>query len=169
MRQLALGRTGLDQENVSIFHHVFLALGHHLALGLDLGLVTELLQGIEVVHNRLDKSLLKVSVNDTGSLGRLGAVANRPLPHFVSSGREKAAQLQCLTHLGNELGNDGVSADRLLLLLGLLLRLKAGQSLLVRNGDRDDGVALGMLLDPLGNLGEMLVLLADKVPLRQID
>ena len=68
MRQSALGSTGLDEQDVSVLHHVFLALGHHLALGLDLGLVAQLLEHVVVVDDRLDEGLLEVTVDDTGGL-----------------------------------------------------------------------------------------------------
>lgn len=56
-----------------------------------------------------------------------------------------------------------------MLLLGGFLSLEARQALLEGNGDGNDGVALGVLLDPFRNLGKMLVLLADEVLLREVD
>ena len=166
---LTLGSTGLDEQNVTILHYVVLALGHDLALGLDLGFVTELLERREVVDNGLDKRLLEIGVDDTGGLGRLGALADGPLANLVGSRCEEAAQLEGLAHLDNELGQSGLGTHPLLLLLGLLLGLEPGQALLEGDGDGDDGVALGVLLDPLGNLGQVLVLLADVILFGQVD
>lgn len=102
---LTLGSTSLDEENVSVLNHVVLALGHHLALGLDFRFIAELLEGVEVVDDGLDKGLLKVGVNDTGGLRSLGARhANGPLTDLVGAGGEEAAKLQRLAHLGNQLG-----------------------------------------------------------------
>lgn len=168
-RHLALSSTGLDEHNVTILHYVVLTLGHDLALGLDLGFITKLLDNAKVVDNSLDKSLLKVGVDNTGSLGSLGAVADSPLADLVGSRCEEAAQLERLAHLDNQLGQGRLGANVLLLLLGLLLSLVASQTLLERDGDGNDGVALGVLLDPLGDLGEVLVLLSDVVLLRQVD
>jgi hypothetical protein len=164
-----LGGTGLNEHNITVFDNVLLTLGHHLTLGLDLSFVAELLQDTKVIDNGLDKRLLKVGVNDTSSLRRLGAVADRPLTDLIGSASKEAAQLQRLSHLRNQLRQGRVSANGLHLLLGSCLRLKASKSLLVRHRDGDDGVALSILLDPLGDLGEMLVLLAHKVLLGQID
>ncbi|CRK18840.1 hypothetical protein BN1708_003185 [Verticillium longisporum] len=158
-----------SHQNVTILDDVILALGHDLALGLDLGLVSELLQHGEVVDEGLDERLLKVGVNDTGGARGLGAVAQGPLPDLVRAGREEAAEVERLAHLDDELGKGRVSANLLLLLEGLLLGLEAAEALLVGNGDGDDGVASGVLLDPLGDLGEMLVLLADVVTLGEVN
>lgn len=166
---LVLGGTGLDDENVTILDNVVLALGHHLALGLDLGFVTELLDGAKVVDNGLDKGLLKVGVDDTGGLRSLGTVTDGPLTDLIGAGCEEAAKLEGLAHLENNLGQDRLGTDGLALLLGGLLGLEAGETLLKGDGDGDDGVALGVLVDPLNNLGKMLVLLADVVLLRQVD
>ena len=39
---LTLGRTSLDQHDVTVLHRVVLALGHHLTLGLDRGMANKI-------------------------------------------------------------------------------------------------------------------------------
>lgn len=168
MVQLRLGSTGLDEQDITVLDDVFLALGHDLSLGLNFGFIAQLLQNVEVIDNGLDKGLLKVTVNDTGGLRSLGSVTDRPLADFIGTGCEEAAQLKGLAHLKDDLGEDRLSADGLLLLLDLLLG-HAREALLEGNGDGNDGVTLGVLLDPLNNLGQVLVLLSDEVLLRQVD
>lgn len=166
--QLRLGSTSLDEKDITILNDVVLALGHDLALGLDFGFIAQFLQDVEIVDNGLDKSLLKVTVDNTGGLRSLGSVTDRPLADFVGTGCEEAAQLKGLAHLKDDLGQDGLSTDGLLLFLGLLFG-HAGEALLEGNGDGNDGVTFGVFLDPLNNLGQVLVLLSDEVLLRQVD
>lgn len=166
---LGLGSASLDQQNVAILNHVVLALGHDLALCLDLGFVAELLEHVVVEHNGLDERLLKVSVDDTRCLRRLGAVADRPLPDLVGADSEEAAQVEGLAHLEDDLAQRRLGSDILALLLNLGFGLEPGQALLEADGDGNDGVAGSMLLDPLNDLGKMLVLLPDVVPLGKVD
>lgn len=156
-------------KNITILHDILLTLGHDLALGLDLGLVTELLEGVVVENESLDEGLLEVIVDDTSSLRGLGAIADGPRSDFIRSDSEEASQLQGLAHLENNLGQSRVGANVLLLFLGLGLSLELGETRLVGHGDGDKRIALGVLVDPLDNLGKMLVLLSDKVLLRQVD
>jgi hypothetical protein len=165
---LRLCRASLDEDDITILDNVVLALGHDLALRLDGSLITLFPQHAVVVHNDLDERLLKVTMDDTGSLRCLGAVAQRPLPNLVGTGCEKAAEVECLAHGDDDLGKDRLGADDLLLFNSLLVR-HGGQALLVCDGDGNDWVAGSVLLDPLGNLGQMLVLLADEVLLAEVD
>jgi hypothetical protein len=167
--RLTLGGTGLDQQDVSVLYDVLLALRHDLTLGLDLGLVTQLLEHVKVVHNSLDESLLEVRVDNTSGLGGLDTKADGPLADLIGTGGEETAKTQGLAHLEDDLGQSRVGTNVLALLEGSSLRLELGQTLLERDGERDNGVASGVLLDPLGNLGKVLVLLANVVPLRQVD
>jgi len=169
LRRLALGGTSLEEDDIAILDNVVLALGHHLALCLHLGFIAKLLQRGEVVHDGLNEGLLEIGMDDTGGLGRLGAVADGPLPNLVVTNGEEAAEVHGLAHLDDDLGQSGLNTKLLALLLGLLLGLEAGEPLLEGNGKRDDGVASGVLLDPLGNLGQMLVLFPDVVLLGKVD
>lgn len=167
--RLTLGGTSLEKENVTVHDDIFLALGHHLSLGLDLGFVTKLLQVFIVMDNSLDESLLKVTVNHTSSLRGLGVSTDSPLTDLISAGCEEALELEGFAHLDNELGEGGVGAGGLHLLPGSLLGIEAGKPLFVGHRNRDDRVSLGVLVAPGGNGGKMLVLLADKVALGQVD
>ncbi len=108
-------------------------------------------------------------MNDTGSLRRLGAVTNGPLPDLIGAGCEEAAQVHDLPHAGDDLGKCRVDSNLLELFLHFGLGLEPRQALLQRHGDGEDGISLGVLLQPLGDLGKVLVLLADVVLLREID
>lgn len=57
---LSLCRSSFDQYYIAIFHHVILALGHHLPLRLHLTLVTQFLEGVVVVDDALDERLLEI-------------------------------------------------------------------------------------------------------------
>ena len=160
---LALCGTGLDEQDITVLNNVVLALCHDLALRLHTGLITLLLQHIVVVHDSLNEGLLKVAVNDTSSLRCLGAVAKGPLPNLVRASGEEGAEVECLAHGGDDLGQGRLGAELLALLISLSIGLKACQALLEADGDWDDGVASRVLLYPLGDLGQVLVLLTDVV------
>lgn len=165
---LALGGTGLDKKDVAVLDDVVLPLGHDLALGLHLGLIAKLLEHLEVVHNGLDKRLLKVRVDDTGGLGRLDAIADGPLADLVGADGEEAPEVHDLAHRGNDLGQRRLHAELLALLLSLRLGLEAGEPLLEADGERDDRVSGSILLDPFRDFGKMLVLFPDVVLLGQV-
>lgn len=86
---LALGGTGLEEDNVTIIKDVVLALGHDLALSLDLGFGTELLEHGVVVYDTLDEGLLEVTVDNTSGLRSLGASTNGPLADLISTSGEE--------------------------------------------------------------------------------
>lgn len=169
IHSLALGSTGLDVQDVTVFYDVLLALGHDLALGLDLGLFTKFLERVVVENEGLDEGLLEIVVNDTSGLRSLGASADGPLSNLISSDSEEAAKLQGLAHLKNDLGQNRVDTNGLHLFLGLGLSLELSKTRLVRDRDGDKRVALSVLVDPLNDLGKMLVLLANEILLGQVD
>lgn len=156
-------------QDITVLDDVVLALGHDLPLGSDLGFVTELLEVGVLEDDGLDEGLLKVSVDNTSRLGRLGAVAESPLANLIGADSEEAAEIEGLAHGDNELGKSRLGADLLLLLSNLLVSLEAGQALLESDGDGDDGITRSVVLDPLGNTGKILVLLADVVLLGKVD
>lgn len=166
---LALRSSSLDQKDVTIVNHVVLALGLNLSLRLNLSLAPEFLELIKVVDDGLDEGLLEITVDDTGGLRRLGAVADSPLADLVGSGGEEAAEVEDLAHSGDNLGEGGLDAERLQLSLDLLLGLEASETLLEADGQRQNWVSSGVLLQPLCDLAEMLVLLADVVLLAEVD
>lgn len=164
-----LRSTSLDEHDISILHHIVLALGHDLTSRLNSSLIAILPQGVVVVHNGLDEGLLKVSVNDTSSRGGLDALADSPLADLVRTGGEEAGQVQCLTHGCDDLGQAGLGAQLLALLGGGGVVAHQGQTLLELRRDGQNRGAAGVLLDPLEQLGQVLVLLADVVLLAQVD
>jgi len=166
---LALGGTSLEQDNITILDDVVLALGHDLALSLDLGLGAELLEHGVVVDDTLNESLLKVTVDDTGGLRCLGAVAEGPLTDFVGTSGEEGAKVKSLAHGDDDLGESRLCSKLLALLRDLGIGLETGETFLKGDGHGKDSVTSGVLLDPLGDLGEVLVLLPDVVALAQVD
>ena len=75
VRGLRLGRTSLDEDDITILDDVILTLGHDLALRLDAGFIALFPQDAVVVHYDLDEGLFKVTMDNTGSLRCLGAVS----------------------------------------------------------------------------------------------
>jgi hypothetical protein len=165
---LSLGGTSLDKDDVSILDNVVLALGHDLSLSLDLGFCLQLLEEVEVVYDTLNESLLKVTVNDTGSLRSLGTVTDSPLTDLISTGGEETAKVKSLTHGNDGLGQSRLATNLLALLLNLGISLEARKTLLERDGDGKNGLAGRVGLDPLNNLGQVLVLLAKVILLAEI-
>lgn len=108
-------------------------------------------------------------MNDTRGLRRLGTITDRPLPHLVSTRCEERPEVERFAHSGDNLGQSGLGAELLALLLNLCVVLEAGEALFERNGDGDDGVTSGVLFHPLGDLGQVLVLLADVVLFAEVD
>lgn len=161
--------TRLDQQDIAVLDDVILALGHDLTGRLDSGLVAELTQGVIVVHHSLDEGLLKVGVNHTRRGRRLDALPDGPLADLILTGGEEAGQVQDLAHGGDDLGQTGLGLQLLALLLGGLLIAEQGQALLEAGRDGQQGIPGGVGLDPLKDLGQVLVLLADVIPLTQVD
>lgn len=50
----------LDQQNITVFYHVVLALGHNFPCSLDGWFVPVFFEGVVVVNDGLNKGLLKV-------------------------------------------------------------------------------------------------------------
>ena len=99
-------------------------------MGLDFGFGLQLLEEVEVVYDGLNESLFKVTVDDAGSLGGLGTVANGPLADFVSTSGEETAKVEGLAHGGDGLGKSRLAANLLALLLDLSIGLEATEALL---------------------------------------
>lgn len=166
---LALGGTSLEKDNVTVLNDVVLAFGHNLALGPDLSLSAELLERLVVVDDDLNESLLEVTVNDTGGLRRLGAVANGPHTDLIRTSSEEGSKVENLAHGDNDLGQGRLRANLLAFLRDLRVVLELGKTLLEGGGNGKDAVTRGVLLDPFGDLGKVLVLLSDVVALTQVD
>lgn len=166
---LGFGSTGLDEQDITVLDDVFLTLGHDLAGSLHLVLVTELTQDRVVVRDSLDESLLKVGVNDTSGGGRLNILANGPLANLILTSGEEAGQVEGSTHGGNDLRQTRLGAQLLALLESEVIILHESQALLELSRNGKNGGASGVLLDPLEDLGEVLVLLADVISLAQVD
>jgi hypothetical protein len=119
---LRLGGTGLDEYNVAVLDNVVLALGHDLALRLEGSFITLFFQCVVVVYDTLNECLLKVAVDDTSSLWRLGTSPYCPLPDLVGTCCEEAAELEGFAHDSDGLGKCRLGAEVLELLSSLCVR-----------------------------------------------
>jgi hypothetical protein len=90
------------------------------------------------------------------------------LPDLIGTGCEEAAKVESLAHSDDNLGQDGLGTNSLLLFSRLLIG-HGSEALLICDGDGDDRVASSVLFDPLRDLGQVLVLLADVVLLTEVD
>lgn len=109
------------------------------------------------------------AVNDTSSSRGLDALPDGPLSNLIGAGGEEAVQVQDLTHGGDDLGQTRLGVELLALLLDGSIVAQLGHALLEGSGDGEHGIAGGVGLDPLDDLGQVLVLLAHVVLLAQID
>lgn len=169
LSDLALGGTGLDEQDIAILNDVFLALGHDLTSSLDFSLITILPQGTVVIRNGLDEGLLEIGVNNTGSGRGLGVLTDSPLTDFIRTGGEEAGQVQGSAHGSDGLGQTRLGAELLALLCGSGVIAHQGETLFKAGGDGQDGGTGRVGLAPLKQTGEVLVLLADVVLLAQVD
>lgn len=108
-------------------------------------------------------------MDDTGSLRRLGALADSPLSDFVSTACKEAAKVQGVTHSNNDLWQSRLGSQLLALFVGLRVGFEPSQSFLKTDGKRNDGIASCVLFNPLCNFWQVLVLLANVVSLAQVD
>ena len=90
------------------------------------------------------------------------------MPNLISTSCEEAAEVESLAHSDDDLGQDGLGTDGLLLFSRFCVS-HGSEALLVCDGDGDDRVAGSVLFNPLRDLGQVLVLLADVVLLAEVD
>src|SRR5690606_18707093 len=81
-------------DHVAVLHDVVLALQARLALGSGLGHGTGGDEVLERDDLGLDEALLEVGVDDTGRLGRLPALADRPGARLLGARRQIGLQPQ---------------------------------------------------------------------------
>ena len=101
--------------------------------------------------------------------GACGAQAYGPLPHLVGARGEEAAEGEGLAHGEDDLRQARLGAEALALGGDLGLGVEAREAVLEDDGERDDGVAGRVLLDPGVDLGQVLVLLPQVVLLGEVD
>lgn len=107
-------------------------------------------------------------MNNPRRLRRLRPLPNTPLPHLVRARREEAREPQRSPHRNDDLADGALDAE-LFAFLGDFGIAHAGESFLEGHREWDDDVAGTVLVDPGFDLGEVLVLLADVVFLREVD
>mmetsp|Transcript_70889 Transcript_70889/g.224431 ORF Transcript_70889/g.224431 Transcript_70889/m.224431 type:complete len:462 (+) Transcript_70889:311-1696(+) len=157
----------LEEDDVAIPDHVSLALLLVLAGRLDGVLVPQLLEHVVLHDLGADEAPLEVRVDGARRLGRLEPLADLPALDLVRPGREEVDQLD-----GGKSGLDDLweRAHKLVVLAvgGALVLRHVEELLLQGGGEGDHGGALVVLLDPLVDLHQELVLLARVVLLRQV-
>lgn len=108
-------------------------------------------------------------MNHARGLWGFTPLPDRPLPHLVGTGSEEASEIKLLPHRRDDLRQRRFRAQLLTLLLRFGFVFAAGEAFFEGDGDGNYGVAGCVLFDPFGDLGEVLVLLADVVFLAEVD
>lgn len=108
-------------------------------------------------------------MNNTSGGRCLDSLTDSPLPNFIRTGGEETGQVQSLAHGNNDLGQGRLGSELLALLLGCGLIAELGQALLEGAGNGDNSITGGIRLNPISDLGEVLVLLANVVLLTEVD
>lgn len=80
-----------EQKKEYTYHLIILPLSQHLPRCLHIPLVPILPQHIIVIHNRLNKRLLEIPMDNARRLRRLRPLPDRPLPHLIGPRREEGA------------------------------------------------------------------------------
>ncbi len=102
-------------------------------------------------------------------LGSFTSLPYSPLPYLVCTGSEEASKIQLLPHGCDDLWQSRFRAELLAFFLRFSIIFEACKAFLETHGDRYYGVTRCVLLDPFGDFGKMLVLLADVVLLAKVD
>lgn len=108
-------------------------------------------------------------MDDTSCLRSLCTVSDGPLSYLIGADCEEAAKVESLAHSSDDLWQRRLCAERLALLLGLLVSLESREAFFEADGNRNDWIARCVLLAPFCDLGQVLVLLADVVLLAKVD
>lgn len=108
-------------------------------------------------------------MNGTSRSRRLDALPDRPLSDLVRTSGEEAVQVEHLAHRRDDLGEPGLGAQLLALLFDSGVIAQLSQTLFKACRNRENRVARRVGLDVFHELGQVLVLLADVVPLAQVD
>lgn len=157
----------LEKDDVAILHGVVASLLTVLASRLGCHFAALGLEVLEVHHFGHNETLLEIRVNASGGLWRLGALKNGPGLDLIWSGREEVFQLQCLVAGHNDLVQHALAFRFRLEGLALQIVLLA-QLLLEGTREGDEQCTRVVFVDPLLDLGQPLVLLANEVLVRQI-
>ena len=108
-------------------------------------------------------------MNDTCSLWRLRAFPYRPLSDLVGTGGKEASEVHHLPHGDYDFRQGGFGAQLLAFFFCLSITVEPSQAFLKRDGQGNDWISSGMLLDPFCDLREVFVLLSDVVFLTKVD
>lgn len=139
-----------------------------LTSSLDSRFASILLKILERHDLTTNELVLKVRVDNTSCLGRLGTSPDRPSTDLIRPTSKVPDEIErVVTGLG-DLGQRASSTRGFLFLL-LLFGGEANEALFEGNRERDEEISGVVLIDPGLDFGEPLVLLADKVALGEVD
>lgn len=158
----------LKEDNVPVLDGIVPALLPILARGLGARFAALLLKIVEMHHLSHDETLLKVGVNPAGRLRGLRSALDGPRLHLVRPRREEVLQLQCLVARRDDFVQHRGALGFLFVRLPVGRIFLFSQRVLKQAGERNQRGSRVVLVDPLLDLGQPLVLLADKVLLRQV-
>lgn len=161
-------RIELEEDDVTILHSVISSLLPILASRFSVRLGTLLLEVLKVHHLRHDETLLKIRVNAACRLRCFRALLDGPGFHFVRTGSEEVLQLQRLVTGQDDLLQVGGRFVVFGVFLSQRIVLKICPVVLKDAREGNDGRTGIVLVHPVLDLGQPLVLLADVVGLRQI-
>jgi len=155
-------------DNISIFHDIVLALLFELTLGLHFGLITVFLDVIKLHDLNLNEAFLEVTVNGTGGLWSLGALANSPALDLILTTGVKVLEVKSPVTGPNEPVESTLGA--LLLAEGLTfsIRFHLNERLLEHGTEWDHWLWSWLRLDVLSKCDKVLVLLADEILLGKV-
>ena len=154
--------------DVTIVDNVGLALLAELAGGADVAHTLGLLDLLEVIvcdNLGLNEVLLEVGVDGAGGLRGGPAAGNGPAADLLIAGGEEVDEVKRLEALSDDAGDHASGGA----LLGSDAGLLVGEELLLVLDGEGDHRAAAVLVDPLHNLGEELVALADEVLLGEVN
>ena len=112
----------LEENDVSVLNLVVTALLLQFTRSFNSSFISQLLVVLEFVHFRTNETLLKVSMNHSGSLGSKSTATNCPAFHLIRSSREEMDQIQYVISRGDDLRHLRLGVVFLTVSLALLLR-----------------------------------------------
>lgn len=108
-------------------------------------------------------------MNNARGLRRLSSFTDCPLPNFIWASGEETTQMKHASHSCDYFWKHWFRSEPLAFLCCFSIIFKTRQTLFKGDWNRNYGVSRGVCLDPLGNLGKMLVFLANVISFAQVD
>merc|ERR1712168_691002 len=158
-----------EEDDVTIFHHIFLALLPVATSSAYTGFRSVLLVIGEFHDFRHDETIFEVRVNFAGSLGRLRVPLDRPRFHLVVTGGEEIHQAQSLIALNDDFFESTLGSGIGFGVSPLLLRRHFKEFIFQNTGKWNRQCSRVIRLDPTDDLGQPFIFLFYVVFFRKID